>query len=87
MVGHGQSVLPVSNHVEKSAYEAIASTDSITCDIEEIFAKFLQLEVGDGAASSDTIRNYLSQTKQYLEWCRDNLLSPTEAEPEDIKLY
>ena len=45
------------------------------------------MEVGDGAASTDTIRNYLSQTKQYLNWCGDNLLSPTEAEPEDIKLY
>ena len=56
-------------------------------NLEDIFAKFLELEVGDGAASSDTIRNYLSQTKQYLSWCRDNLLSPIEAEPEDIKLY
>ncbi len=58
-----------------------------TSDLEQIFAKFLQMEVGDGAASADTIRNYLSQTKQYLNWCRDILLSPTEAEPEDIKLY
>ena len=51
--------------------------------------RFLQLEVGDGAASSDTIRSYLSVTKQYLNWCRDNLLSPVEAEAEaeDIKLY
>ena len=56
-------------------------------NLEDIFAKFLELEVGDGAASADTIRNYLSQTKQYLSWCRDNLLSPIEAEPEDIKLY
>ena len=58
-----------------------------TTTLEDIFAQFLEMEVGDGAASADTIRNYLSQTKQYLEWCRDNLLSPTEAEPEDIKLY
>ena len=58
-----------------------------TITLEEIFARFLQLEVGDGAASSDTIRSYLSVTKQYLNWCRDNLITPTEAEPEDIKLY
>ncbi|MGB5636254.1 MAG: tyrosine-type recombinase/integrase [Waterburya sp.] len=45
------------------------------------------MEVGDGAASADTIRNYLSQTKQYLDWCRDNLLLPLDAEVEDIKLY
>ena len=58
-----------------------------TTKLEDIFAQFLMMEVGDGAASADTIRNYLSQTKQYLNWCRDNLLSPTETEPEDIKLY
>ena len=58
-----------------------------TTTLEDIFARFLMMEVGDGAASVDTIRNYLSQTKQYLNWCRDNLLLPTEAEPEDIKLY
>ncbi|MEO1004555.1 MAG: tyrosine-type recombinase/integrase [Cyanobacteria bacterium J06638_38] len=58
-----------------------------TSNLEQIFAKFLQMEVGDGAASADTIRNYLSQTKQYLNWCQDNLLSAIEAEPEDIKLY
>lgn len=58
-----------------------------TISLEDIFARFLQIEVGDGAASEDTIRNYLSQTKQYLSWCRDNLLPPTEADSEDIKLY
>ena len=41
----------------------------------------------DRAASEDTIRNYLSQTKQYLNWCEENLLAPIEAELEDIKLY
>ena len=65
---------------------AIVVPESII-SLEDIFAKFLQLEVGDGAASEDTIRNYLSQTKQYLNWCGDNLLAPIEAEPEDIKLY
>ena len=48
---------------------------------------FFSLEVGDGAASADTIRNYLSQTKQYLNWCDNNLLAPIEAEAADIKLY
>jgi integrase/recombinase XerD len=38
-------------------------------DLDKVFAEFLQLEVGDGAASADTIRSYLSQTKQYLDWC------------------
>ena len=67
--------------------QAIEPVQSEVITLEDIFAKFIQLEVGDGAASNDTIRNYLSQTKQYLNWCEDNLLSPIEAEPEDIKLY
>ena len=66
---------------------SIVEYESAKSTLEDIFARFLMMEVGDGAASADTIRNYLSQTKQYLNWCRDNLLSPTEAEPEDIKLY
>ena len=66
---------------------AIVVPELTTNTLEDIFAKFLQLEVGDGAASTDTIRSYLSVTKRYLNWCRDNLLSPIEAEPEDIKLY
>lgn len=35
-------------------------------ELELVFAQFLVLEVGDGAASSDTIRSYLSQSKQYF---------------------
>ena len=66
---------------------AIEPVQSELFTLEDIFARFLQLEVGDGAASTDTIRSYLSVTKQYLNWCRDNLLAPVEAEPEDIKLY
>ena len=71
----------------ESIKSAIVVPETETTNLEDIFARFLQMEVGDGAASADTIRNYLSQTKQYLNWCRDNLLSPIEAEPEDIKLY
>lgn len=65
----------------------VVVSESTTITLEDIFAQFLQRSVGDGAASTDTIRSYLSVTKQYLEWCRDNLLSPIEAESEDIKLY
>ncbi len=83
----GSKTSDVARAEMKSAIPAIASTHSVIWDIEEIFAKFLQLEVGDGAASADTIRNYISQTKQFLDWCRDNLLLPLEAEEEDIKLY
>jgi integrase/recombinase XerD len=42
----------------------IAVPRSTNVTLEEIFIEFLQIEVGDGAASADTIRSYLSQTKQ-----------------------
>ena len=56
-------------------------------DLDKIFAEFLELEVGDGAASTDTIRNYISHAKQYFNWCKDNLLQPLEAVADDIKQY
>jgi site-specific recombinase XerD len=56
-------------------------------NLNKIFAEFIKLEVGDGAASPDTIRNYISHTKQYFNWCRDNLLQPLEAVADDIKQY
>ena len=71
----------------QSIKSAIVAPETETTNLEDIFARFLMMEVGDGAASSDTIRNYLCQTKQYLNWCEDNLLSPIEAESGDIKLY
>lgn len=71
----------------ESIKPTIVVPETETTKLEDIFAQFLMMEVGDGAASADTIRNYLSQTKQYLDWCRDNLLLPLEAEVEDIKLY
>ena len=74
-----------SSPIEVGYVGVPAQSEVVT--LEDVFAKFLQLEVGDGAASNDTIRNYLSQTKQYLNWCDDNLISSVEAEPEDIKLY
>ena len=75
-----------TNTVE-SMKSAIVVPKTETTNLEDIFARFLQMEVGDGAASTDTIRNYLSQIKQYLNWCQDNLLLPIEAESGDIKLY
>lgn len=48
---------------------SIPSLSSSTgIDLEKVFAEFLELEVGDGAASVDTIRSYISQTKQYLDY-------------------
>jgi len=80
---------PVAESISPSieVRREVISTQPGVVTLKDVFAKFLQLEVGDGAASADTIRNYLSQTKQYLNWCEENLLAPIEAELKDIKLY
>ncbi len=43
--------------------------------------------MGDGGASIDTVRTYISQTQQYFDWCHDNLIPPQDADAEDIKQY
>jgi hypothetical protein len=48
-------------------------------DIEEIFIEFLGLDVADGNASIDTIANYKSQVKLYLQWCIDASTNPLMA--------
>jgi site-specific recombinase XerD len=55
--------------------------------IEQVFTEFLEMEVGDGAASLDTIKSYLSQSKMYFAWCKDNMVPLLEADKHDIKLY
>ena len=74
-----------TNSVQKLQSAQVVTT--FVSNIEEIFAKFLKMEVGDGAASADTIRSYISQTKQYLDWCKENLFEPLGADAEDIKFY
>ncbi|MEO0924541.1 MAG: hypothetical protein AAFY63_01570 [Cyanobacteria bacterium J06643_13] len=77
----------VTDQIIKPAIVASAQPEVEVVTIEDIFAKFLQLEVGDGAASEDTIRNYLSQTKRYIDWCKDNLLAPIGFGVADEKLW
>jgi site-specific recombinase XerD len=80
-------IVPVKLEVQ-SASPPSSTVATIALDnIEQIFAEFLEMEVGDGAASSDTIKSYLSQSKMYLHWCKDNLVPILEADKEDIKLY
>jgi site-specific recombinase XerD len=56
-------------------------------DIEEIFIEFLGLDVADGKASIDTIANYKSQVKLYLQWCIDTGTNPLMATKKDIQEY
>ncbi|MGB5710192.1 MAG: site-specific integrase [Waterburya sp.] len=55
--------------------------------IDEAFEEFLGFEVANGAASSDTIANYKSQTRLFLQWCCDVQLNPLLADKQHIQRY
>ena len=55
--------------------------------LDEAFEEFLGFEVADGAASINTIDNYKSQTKMFLQWCIDAEVNPLLAEKRHIQLY
>ena len=84
-------ITPVESAIHSVTADSVKISSTVVTpdvvDIEQVFAQFLELSVGDGAASADTIRSYLSQTKMYFEWCRDNLIAPLEADKNDVKLY
>ena len=56
-------------------------------DIEDIFEEFLGFNVADGKASIDTINNYKSQVKLYLQWCIDTGTNPLMAVKKDLQKY
>jgi site-specific recombinase XerD len=82
-------IVPVEQATKSQLIEPIIKANPVkgAISIEQIFAEFLEIEVGDGAASADTIKSYLSQTRMYFDWCKNNLVPPLEADKEDIKLY
>jgi site-specific recombinase XerD len=71
----------------KAIQPEVKTAPATSVSIEQVFAEFLEMEVGDGAASLDTIKSYLSQSKMYFAWCKDNMVSLLEADKYDIKLY
>lgn len=58
-----------------------------TKSIDEAFEEFLGFEVANGAASRDTIANYKSQTRLFLQWCCDVQLNPLLADKQHIQRY
>lgn len=56
-------------------------------DLDEMFIRFLDLDVGDGRISPDTIRTYRSQIKLFFQYCQNQALNPLFLTAEDIKIY
>lgn len=58
-----------------------------TYELLEAFADFLNIDVGAGNASTDTIKTYRSQLQQYLNWCETVGLHPIAVTKREIKQY
>ncbi len=56
-------------------------------ELETAFAEFIKIDVADGNASSDTIRTYAHQMRQYLLWCQAFQINPATATRRQIKQY
>lgn len=60
---------------------------STTDDLLAAFAEFLNIDVGAGDASVDTLKTYRSQLKQFLAWCEERAVHPIDVSKRDIKQY
>ena len=80
-------ILPVESSPKSTSGIANQDFQTEVISLKQLFAQFLEMEVGDGAASSDTVTSYLSQAKIYLDWCKDTLIKPLRANKNDIQLY
>lgn len=58
-----------------------------TPDLLAAFADFLNIDVGAGDASEDTLRTYRRQVQQFLLWCDRGNLNPTQITARNIKQY
>lgn len=56
-------------------------------ELIEAFADFLHVDIAAGDASADTMRTYLSQLQQYLDWSRQRNLHAAHASRRTIKEY
>ena len=51
------------------------------------FAEWMRLDVADGHASPETLRAYMADVKQHLEWLDEEGLTLADVEDDDLKMY
>lgn len=68
-----------------TAYVKIESLE--TNDLIEAFSNFLQIDIAEGDAAEDTLKSYLSQLKQFLNWCDRHSYHPASITRQQIKEY
>lgn len=58
-----------------------------TANLLEVFAEFLNIDVGAGDAASDTLNTYRRQVQQFVDWCDRQKIHPAQVTKDDIKHY
>ena len=56
-------------------------------DILQVFAQWMRLDVADGNASAHTLRAYMADVRQHLEWLIARGCMPANATEDDLKAY
>jgi len=56
-------------------------------DIKKVAEEWFKLDVANGDAREDTIKTYLSQVRQWFDWCEDQGVLPASAKADDLKRY
>ncbi len=69
------------------AHDSSSSALITPSQLEIAFADFIKIDVADGNASSDTVRTYEHQVRQYLLWCHGFKINPASASRREIKQY
>lgn len=64
-----------------------SSLVTTTANLLEVFAEFLNIDVGAGDAASDTLNTYRRQVQQFVDWCDRQNINPAEVTKDDIKHY
>jgi site-specific recombinase XerD len=80
------SVVDVPARIETSTEIELVQELSVE-EILKVFVTWMRLDVADGHASPETLRSYLCDVRQHLEWLRDEGLSPATATDDDLKAY
>ena len=56
-------------------------------ELEAAFADFIRVEVANGDASEDTVRNYCTQIRSWMGWCGLMRVDPAAATITDVKRF
>ncbi|MDY7020489.1 MAG: tyrosine-type recombinase/integrase [Cyanobacteriota bacterium] len=75
--------MSVSSSLTPQPLNSLVTIDELL----EVFADFMEIDVGAGDAATDTLITYKRQLIQFLDWCDRNNLHPAEISKNDIKKY